>query len=105
MFRRASLIAAAFLLTGLAACGPIPVQQAERSCLEDARSATGPRGNVAVGVGSDGRSVNPVGRVELSISSDYLMGRDPADVFNRCVMRRSGEMPTRPLYDQPGWKG
>lgn len=105
MTRRAPLAAAAVVLAGLAACGPVPVHQAERDCLEDARAATGPRGEIAVGVGSNGRTVRPVGSVELSISSDYVMGRDPSDVFNRCVMRRSGQMPTRPLYDQPGWKG
>lgn len=100
---RAILAAAAVMVSGIAACGPIPVAQAERGCVEDARAASGPRGQVSMGVGTDGHRVVPVTRVEMSISSDYVMGRDPADVFNRCVMRRSGQMPTRPLYEQPGW--
>lgn len=97
-----SLTAAVLALVG---CGPIPVAQAERQCLDTAQAATGPRGSVSLGVASDGRSVRPVSGIELSISSDALAGRDPADVFNRCVMRRSGQMPTRPLSAQPGWGG
>jgi hypothetical protein len=30
------------LVLGLAGCAPIPVEQAERACLADARDATGP---------------------------------------------------------------
>lgn len=106
MIRRASVAALAIALAaGLSACGPIPVQQAERNCLDTARAATGPRGEIAMGIGSDGHSVRPMGRIELSVSSDYVMGRDPSDVFTRCVVRQSGQMPTRPLYEQPGWKG
>ena len=104
MIRRAPLIAAALALSGLAACGPVPVQQAERNCLDSARAATGPRGELSVGVGTDGHRVRPVTGISLSISSDAIMGRDPADVFNNCVVRQSGQMPTRPLYDQPGWR-
>lgn len=90
---------------GVAACGPVPVDQAERICVQDARAATGPHGQIAMGVASDGSSIRPVTRIEMSVSSDYVMGRDPSDVFARCVMRRSGQMPTRPLHEQPGWKG
>ncbi len=94
------------LLAVLSACGPVPVAQAERSCLRDAEMAQRPRGSVTMGVGagSDGWR-GTMGRVELDVSSDYLMGRDPSDVFNRCVVNRSGQMPTRPLHDQPGWRG
>ena len=99
------LFGAALLVAGLAACGPVPVHQAERNCLDDARAAARPQGHAVIGVGSDGGSVRPMGRIEMSISSDYVLGSDPADVFNRCVMRQSGQMPTRPLQDQPGWRG
>lgn len=97
-------LAALALLPLLAGCGPVPVAQAERSCVEDARAATGPRGAVSVGVAGDRHGLHPVNRVELSVSSDYIMGRDPSDVFAHCVLRRSGQMPTRPLADQPGWR-
>lgn len=92
-------------LLALGACGPIPVDQAERLCLEQARDARGPRGEVALGVASDGHGLRPVSSVAISISSDAIAGRDPSDVFNRCVVSRSGSMPTRPLTDQPGWRG
>lgn len=106
MKRRAHPALAAVLLlgSGIAACGPVPVAQAERICLEDARAATAPRTEVAVGIGSDGHSVRPMGGISFEVSSDYIAGRDPADVFTNCVVRRSGQMPTRPLYDQPGYR-
>lgn len=107
MKRRAHLALAAVLLlgSGIAACAPVSVAQAERICLEDARAATGPRTEIAMGVGSDGRSVRPMGRVSVSVSADYITGRDPSVVYSECVMRRSGQMPSRPLYEQPGYRG
>jgi hypothetical protein len=86
----------------IAACGPITVQEAERQCFERARLAQQPRGEVAVGVGSGGRAG---GSVEVHISSDYIMGRDPAAVYETCVVSKSGEPPSRPLYARPDWKG
>lgn len=100
MLRPAVLILAA--LPPLAACGPLPVDQAERLCVEEANSAARPRGKVALGVGSGGR---PVGALDVTISTDFLLGRDPAQVFDSCVKARSGQFPTRALDDQPGWVG
>lgn len=85
----------------LVACAPIPVERAERECLATARGATGPHGTVGIGVGTGG----PKAVLDVTISSDYLQGRDPAEVFNRCVVQKSGQRPTRPLYDYPDWKG
>lgn len=89
---------------GLTACGPVSVDQAEQSCLRNAELATRPRGEVAIGAfgGNGGSDIG--GRVELEISSDYIMQRDPSDVFNRCVLNKSGKLPTRALADQPGWQ-
>jgi hypothetical protein len=87
-------------LVPLLACGPVPVAQAERTCLERARLAQQPRGTITVGGTSEGKLA---GGLELTVSSDYLTGRDPSEVFNSCVKAQSGEFPTRPLYDQPGW--
>ncbi|WBU58263.1 hypothetical protein [Paracoccus sediminicola] len=102
----AALLALAAGSLALAACGPLPLADAERACLDDARAATGPRGEARVGVGTDGDGLDTFGRFEVSVSSDYIMGRDPAEVYNRCVQRRSGGVPpSRPLYDQPGWTG
>lgn len=104
--RGATWIVPAPLLVALAACGPVPVEQAERACLRDAELAQRPRGSVTMGVGAgSGGWSGGFGRVELDVSSDYIMGRDPSAVFNRCVVNRSGQMPTRPLVDQPGWRG
>lgn len=85
----------------LVACGPISLQEAERQCFERARLAQQPRGEVAVGVDSNG---NAGAGLELTVTSDYLMGRDPAAVFDSCVQQKSGELPSRPLYQMPGWK-
>lgn len=85
----------------LAACGPISVQDAERQCFERARLAQQPRGEVAIGVNSDGS----VGAgLDLTVTSDFLTGKDPAAVFESCVMAKSGEVPTRPFYQMPGYR-
>ncbi|TRW98375.1 hypothetical protein FNJ84_06245 [Paracoccus sp. M683] len=90
----------------LAACGPVPVDQAERSCLRDAQMASAPRTELGIGVASTrGGDVRPYGSLSFEVSGDYLMGRDPADVFANCVMRRSGQPPSVPLHDQPAWRG
>lgn len=85
----------------LAACGPISVSDAERQCFERAKLAQKPRGEAVIGVTSD-RGV--VGGFSLDISSDYLAGRDPAVVYETCVVSKSGEPPTRPLYARPDWR-
>lgn len=100
MLRATLLILAS--LPALAACGPIPVEQAEQMCVEQANQALRPRGRVGLGVGSGGRAVSAL---DVTISSDFLLGRDPAQVFDSCVNARSGQFPTRPLDDQPGWVG
>lgn len=84
------------------ACGPIPVQEAEKQCFERARLAQQPRGNVAFGVGSDGQAA---GSFDVTVTSDFLMGRDPAAVYDICVQQKSGQAPTRSLYSFPEWKG
>lgn len=89
-------------LLPLLACGPIPVAQAEKICLERARLAQQPRGSVAVGANSNGQIETAF---DVTISADYLQGRDPSDVFNGCVKGRSGQFPATPLYSQPGWNG
>lgn len=86
----------------LLACGPIPVVQAERQCLERARLAQQPRGEVAFGVGPGGRAVS---KLEINVSSDFIMGRDPSAVYQTCVMQKSGQAPTRSLMSFPEWKG
>lgn len=85
----------------LLACGPVSVAQAERDCLAQARLAQQPRGSVGLGIGSDGK-VRPT--FDISISSDFIQGRDPSQVFDNCVVRRSGQMPQRPFTSIPASK-
>jgi len=85
----------------LAACGPMTLAQAERQCFERARLAKQPRGEVSVGASSDGRTA---AGLKLSVSSDFLLGRDPAAVYETCVMQKAGEPPSRPLYMRPDWR-
>jgi major membrane immunogen (membrane-anchored lipoprotein) len=102
MSHSALLILSAFLtLVLLSACGPVSVAEAEQQCFARAYDASGPHGEVAVGI-ADGKSV---GRVELGISSDYLMGRDPSAVYDQCVYQKSGQPPRQPLYSRADWKG
>jgi hypothetical protein len=85
----------------LAGCGPMSLPQAEQECFERARLAQQPRGSVMIG----GSNRGAVAGLDVTISSDYLTGRDPSEVFNSCVMNKAGQPPSRPLYDMPGWKG
>jgi hypothetical protein len=99
---RAAALMILAALPPLTACAPLPVDQAERLCVEEANQARRPRGRVGLGVGSGGRAVTDI---DVTISSDFLLGRDPAQVFDSCVQARSGQFPTRALDDQPGWVG
>lgn len=93
------MIRALALLLLVSACGPVTLQQAERQCVERAKSAAGPRGEIAVGVGSG----KPRSRIKLEVNSDYLMGRDPSAVFDQCVFQKSGQPPSQPLYTRSDW--
>ena len=89
--RRTGLVGALLCTALLAACGPIPVSEAERRCEEEARLASGPRGSVGLGVGSGG----VVSDIDITISTDVLRGADPLAVYDRCVRNLSGQGPTR----------
>lgn len=93
-------LAALGLLALLAACGPISVQQAEDQCFETARQARNPLAGSKVGMGSAGFT----GELKLTVSSDFVQGRDPSAVYDSCVFSKSGQPPTRPLYDRPDWR-
>jgi len=87
----------------LAGCAPIPVARAEAQCLRIVQSQ--PRaplsGEAIVGVGSGGDLRS---RLRLDIGT-YSSGRDLSADFDACVYRKSGRMPTRPLYARTDWKG
>ena len=83
------------LLTALAACGPMSPDLAARECQERARAAKGPQGEVYLGVST--LQKGPVYGAKVSVSSDYLTGRDPYEVYDTCVRQLSGQGPIRPL--------
>ncbi len=84
----------------VAACGPVPVDQAEAECFRQAQLASRPRGTLSLGLGSGGARY---AGAEVEISSDFLMQRDPSQVYAACVLRRSGQPPRMPLYARPDW--
>ena len=89
------------LLLMLTACGPVSLPQAERACFDRARLAQQPRGTVGAGVNSEGKTS---GLLNLQVSTDFLQGRDPSAVYDRCVYQKSGLPPSQPLYSRPDWK-
>lgn len=95
MMMRVWMFAPLALLIG---CGPIPVQQAERACLERARLAQKPEASIFLGVNNRGDVLKGA---SFGVSTDYLAGRDPSAVFNECVKSRSGQFPTRSFTEFP----
>ena len=81
------------LLLMLAACGPISPERAAEICEERAQAAQGPTGGVTIGTNSNS---GPFGRVEIGVSSDFIAGRDPVEVYEQCVFDRTGTGPIRP---------
>lgn len=77
----------------LSACGPVSPERAADMCEERARAATGPTGEVGIGVGSDGGIAN----LEIGITSDFIRGRDPYILYEECVREKTGQGPIRPL--------
>lgn len=77
------------------------LERAEDVCFDRARLAAAPRGEAYVGATSNG----PAAGFEIEITSDYIQGRDPAQVYDACVFQKSGQMPSRPLYSRADWRG
>ena len=78
----------------LAACGPTSPELAAKICEDRARAATGPTGSVGISARSDG-SVRS--KVKVGVTSDFLLKRDPYEVYDSCVRQKSGQGPIRPL--------
>jgi len=75
------------------ACTPISPERAADKCEERARGAQAPEGEITVGANSNsGGFVNG----SISISSDFVQGRDPVAVYEACVFQMTGELPIRP---------
>ncbi len=81
------------LVLAVAACGAPDPETILRQCEDRARAAQGPDADVTVGVNSaDG----PFFEGRISVTGDALAGRDPLVVYEECVIRRTGALPTRP---------
>ena len=89
----------------LTACGPLPVAVAEQQCLQAAREARGPTGTAGIGATSRNGTTRAATKLDVTISSDWIMGRDPSAVYETCVISKSGQAPSRPLSQRPDWKG
>ena len=103
---RLCLAAAISGLAVLTACAPalVPVHEAERICANAAQTHAlrpEPRMSMGVGIGSGGR-VRPHAGLSVSMTPDRVDPVDTARAFEQCVMRRSGQMPTRALAGYPG---
>ncbi len=83
-----------FVPVFLAACATEPMNpyRAADLCEQRARSAQGPTGQVQIGIGTGGRS--GVG-ADISVTDDFIRGRDPLAVYESCVYRNTGEAPVR----------
>ncbi len=92
-FTRMSLVGVG--LTALAACElpPPDPEVVAQQCEERARAAQGPTGNVTIGANSN---TGPFSSVEIGVTSDFLLGRDPNTVYSECVYRETGSAPYRP---------
>ena len=89
-------------ITGiLAGCSsePVSVQQATALCMEPARKAGGPTGSFGFGVDSESGLQT---RISIELTDDYLAGRDPDEVFEECVIKRSGSKPEQSYSDLVG---
>ncbi len=78
----------------LAACGPMSPERAADVCEERARAATGPTGEIGIGINNKGETR---GSLEIGVTSDYIRGRDPYIVYEECVRQKTGQGPIRPL--------
>ena len=96
-------------LLGLAACAQPPqltVAEAERYCsqnLSDPGMGVTAQPRLSIGIGSGGYHGAGLG---VDFTPDRsAASRDPEMIFHSCVRARSGQAPTKSLYQQPGWGG
>ncbi len=95
-------LAALILVAGLAAgCDrePVSVEKASALCLERARKAASPSARLGIGADSDGHLSTSIG---IGLSFDYLRRRAPDEVYDECVLERSGELPPKPYSETVG---
>ncbi len=81
------------VLLALSACGTtMDAVQAADHCEQRARDAEGPTGRVTFGVNNNSGAFT---EAEIGITSDFLRGTDPDVLYDRCVIKITGEGPIR----------
>jgi hypothetical protein len=65
-------------------------------------TACGPVSQVGIGASNRGGGYL---RGEVTITSDYLLGRDPVALYDTCVVRKTGQNPTRAYTSYPDRRG
>ena len=88
------------LLVFFASCEreQVSVEAAMSACEYRALQATAPP-STTIGFGWNTAGIVSTG-IAIETSADYLSGRRPAEIFEECVVERSGEPPTRTLAEQ-----
>ena len=84
---KASLIFFLFLLISLGGCAtnsikPLTKKEIENICKKKKLEASKPMTNVSLATGSEG----PKYQIGITMSSDYITGRDPEEVYQECKL-------------------
>jgi hypothetical protein len=107
--RDPALPAALTALALLAACAPIPLDQAEATCARRIQTDGVPRGGVTLGAGTGYGTGFALGTgvgiaagtdgVSVGVATTLPLGPEPDldTAFARCVRQKSGSDPVRPL--------
>ena len=61
---------------------PLTQKQIESICQKKKIEATKPTTNLSLATGSEG----PKYQIGITMSSDYIAGRDPNEVYKQCIM-------------------
>lgn len=104
----------AAVLTGCTPPRPVPVELAEAQCVQQVLSGTTGNSSVTFGVGTgyggwgwDGPGYGGWGGSGVAISTTVPTASqsNPAQQYNDCVIRRSGQPPVTPFAKRPELKG
>lgn len=93
------ILISAVVATGLTACASskqIPVEQAMAQCRDGVHHTVKPNISIGVGVGGGGKVRGGLG---VGLSTDQVRRPNSQEEYENCVIAKSGEKPTRPLYE------
>jgi hypothetical protein len=78
----------------VSACAPVTVETAERQCYTQYASSAPISGEGRMGATTDGAYT----KMKLQLNLGATVQGDASAAYDACVYRKSGRMPTRPLY-------